>query len=145
MFVRSILLSFTICVCLCVCACKRVCVCACICRGAMVPMWRSEGNTQELIFSFHSVNSGNALSSPGLHGKCLCSLSHLTAETPHPQCFCLYFFIDTAVWIISSFLKVEILDYHIKTCQFIYVDALILDGFQLDSVFIAILFPLVGF
>lgn len=55
------------------------------------------------------------------------------------KCFCVYFFTDTSVWVMSSLLKVEILKsitiLFFKICQLIYVDAVILDGFQLDSVF----------
>lgn len=81
-----------------------------------------------------------------LHGKCLYPLSHLTAP---PRCFCVYFFIDTTVWIMSSVLKVEILKsitiLIFKICQCIYVDAVILMDFSWIQSSITILLSFVGF
>lgn len=131
MFGSSILLSSIICVCPCVRACMRAWVCVCVhmqvCHGAYVEV-RGQYLGVGFLLPFYKFWRCTQLSRSPWQVSLSTESSYCHAP---PQCFCLYFFIDTAVWIISSSLKVEILDYHIKTCQFIYVDALILDRFSL--------------
>jgi hypothetical protein len=60
--------------------CVYVCLCLCVFMlCAMLYMWRSEGNIQKLVLSFHHVGSGDQIQFIRIGGKHCYSQCHLAS------------------------------------------------------------------